>query len=76
MVTKEDCIGYDQGLCGAADDGVASVVLEGWSDVESINTTEVPGPAGGAFGMGDDSTAWGTHGCSVKVEWAVDAFPC
>ncbi len=73
---KGDGVRYNDGLCRCLDDQEASVVVQYWSNVEACMAPEVPGFAGGTFGMCDDFTAWWAHGRGVEVVWPVEVIPC
>ena len=75
MMSEGDRIRYYYSLRGGADELVATVVLQGWSDIESLNAPEVPRFAGRAFGMSDDAAAWWSHGCIIEVVRCIDTFP-
>ena len=72
---KDNSIADDGVLCGAFNDLVTTVVLEGWADVEAAVPPEVVRASGGSLCMRDDTTTWGPHGGSVKVVRAVEVFP-
>ena len=76
MMAEGDRIRYYYSLRGGADELVATVVLQGWANIESLNAPEVPRFAGGAFGVSNDAAAWWSHGCSLEVVWSIDTFPC
>ena len=72
---EHDGIGDHDSLCCVLDDLVAPVVVECWSDVETIMSAEIPRFSCGSFGVGDDSAPWGTHGCRVEVVGTIEVFP-
>ena len=66
----------DEGFCHCLDDQEASVVVQCWSDVEACMAPEVPGFAGGTFGMCDDFVSWWPHWRGIEVVWSIEVFPC
>jgi hypothetical protein len=54
VVTEVNYVGDAEGLSFGADDMMAAVMLEGYTNVESIGAAEVPGAAGGWFFVDDD----------------------
>ena len=68
VVAELDCVGKDRGFGGGVDDVEATVVIEGWSDVEAIATMEGPGRASAMFVVDEVWAANGTNGRGIEIE--------
>ena len=75
VVSEVDSVRDQNSLRGGADEFVALVVFESWSHIEAFNSAEVPRFVCGGPGMRNIVAARGSHGCSVRVVWSVEAFP-
>ncbi len=75
VVMEVDCVEDAEGLCLGIDDQIATVMLEGDTNVESIRAVEVPGAAGGWLIVDDDGAAkWQERG-GIVVEGAIEVCP-
>ena len=69
-------VGDKGGFCGSFDDLEAAVVLQGGDDVEAVAGAEGPGGAVGGLVVAEYSASDGAKGGGVKVEGAIEVFPC
>ena len=51
-------------------------MLQGGDDVEAVAGAEGPGGAGGGLVVDEDAASHGAEGGGIKVEGAIEVFPC
>ena len=64
-----------EGLGDAVDNEKIDVVIQGWSDVESLAAAEVPGFLDVRIVVNDYWADYGSYWSGVKVEGTVEVFP-
>jgi hypothetical protein len=57
VMTEDNSVGDAEGLGFGIDDAMATVMLQGDANIESVRATEVPGAARGWLIVGDDRAA-------------------
>jgi hypothetical protein len=75
-VAKFDCVRDDLAFGVSIDKLEAAVGVHGWTNVEAILSTKVPGLAGCWLGMDEDPTSHRTKWCLNEVKRPLKEPPC
>ena len=74
-MAEPDSIGDDDGISLCVEDAVTPVVRQSWTEVKTIQCSEVPGAPDGGFVVYENFAACRPHGCGVEVEGAKEGMP-
>ena len=74
-VAEFDCVRDDLAFGVRIDKLEAAVGVHGWTNVEAIFSTKVPGLAGCWLGMDEDPTSHRTKWCLVEIKWPLKELP-
>ncbi len=75
-VAEFDCVRDDLAFGVRIDKLEAAVEVHGWTNVEAILRTKVPGLVGCWLGMDEDPTSHRTKWCRVEVKRPLKELPC
>jgi hypothetical protein len=71
-----DCVRDDLAFGVCINKLEAAVGVHGWTNVETILSTKVPGSAGCWLGMDEDPASHRTKGCFVETKRPLKELPC